>query len=129
MVYFRLVDGVDNLLEHDFFAEGDLAQKNRVFMNVRFQTLEKLTDSLLYNIKVANSIYPQCRLEYEERRVAMGKAIACCYAILTNLQRVMIRLRIPDNKYTEDIKNVERMVNSLKAWRKSDNKLKQQFAN
>lgn len=124
MNYFRLVDGIDNLLEHDFFAEGDLAQKNRVFMNIRFQSLEKLTDDLLYYIKIANSIYPQCLAEWEERRVSMGKAIGSCYAILTNLQRVMIRLRIPDNKYTEDILNIERMINSLKAWRKSDNKLK-----
>lgn len=124
MNYFRLVDGIDNLLEHDFFAEGDLAQKNRVFMNIRFQSLEKLTDDLLYHIKVANSIYPQCIAEWEERRVSMGKAIGSCYAILTNLQRVMIRLRIPDNKYTEDILNIERMINSLKAWRKGDNKLR-----
>ena len=36
----------------------------------------------------------------------------------------MIRLRVPDNKYTEDIKNVVKMINSLKAWRKSDNRLK-----
>lgn len=129
MVYFRLVDGIDNLLENDFFAESDLAQRNRVFMNIRFQTLEKLTDELLFNIKVANSIYPQCMAEWQERRVSMGKAIGSCYAILTNLQRVMIRLRIPDNKYTEDIKNIERMINSLKAWRKSDNKLKSKLEN
>ncbi|MBR2775555.1 MAG: hypothetical protein IKD75_00345, partial [Prevotella sp.] len=49
----------------------------------------------------------------------MGKAIGTCYALLTHLQRVMMRLRIPDNKYTDDIKNVVRMINSLKAWRGS----------
>ena len=54
----------------------------------------------------------------------MDKAIGTCYAILTNFQRIMIRLRIPDNKYTLDIQNVAKMINSLKAWRKSDNKLK-----
>ena len=42
----------------------------------------------------------------------------------TDLQRVMMRLRIPDNKYTNDVKNVTKMINSLKAWRKSDNALK-----
>ena len=35
-----------------------------------------------------------------------------------------MRLRIPDNKYSTDISNVIHMINSLKAWRKSDNKLK-----
>lgn len=124
MIYFQLADSVDNLVEHDFYAEGELANKNRIFLNARSMTLERLTDSLLYYIKIANSIYPTCLMEWEERRVAMGKAIGTCYAILTNYQRIMIRLRVPDNKYTLDIKNIMRMINSLKAWRKSDNRLK-----
>ena len=127
MIYFQVVEGVDNLVEHDFYAEGDLAQKNRVFLNARCMSLERLTDSLLYYIKIANSIYPICMAEWEERRVSIGKAIGSCYAILTNYQRIMMRLRVPDDKYTSDIRNLIRMINSLKAWRKSDNKLKAQF--
>lgn len=127
MIYFQVVEGVDNLVEHDFYAEGDLAQKNRVFLNARCMSLERLTDSLLYYIKIANSIYPICMAEWEERRVSIGKAIGSCYAILTNYQRIMMRLRVPDDKYTSDVRNLVRMINSLKAWRKSDNKLKAQF--
>ena len=128
MIFFQVADGVDNLVEHQFFAEGLLAEKNKVFLDIRCQTLERLTDDLLYHIKIANSIYPQCMAEWEERRVEIGKAIGCCFAILTNLQRIMTRLRIPDNKYTLDIKNIARMINSLRAWRKSDNKLKEKLA-
>ena len=124
MILFQLVDGIDNLVEHDFYAEGMLAVKNKMFLEMRSRALEDLTDKLVFYIKIANSIYPQCITEWEERRVAQGKAIATCYAILTNMQRIMMRLRIPDNKYTLDIRNVMRMINSLKAWRKSDNKLK-----
>lgn len=124
MIYFLVADGVDNLVEHDFYAEGELARKNRVFLNIRGQSLERQTDNLLYYIKMANSIYPQCMTEYEERRVLMGKAIGTCYSILTNYQRVMQRLRIPDGKYSIEIKNLMRMINSLKSWRKSDNKIK-----
>lgn len=127
VIYFQVVEGVDNLVEHDFYAEGDLAQKNRVFLNARCMSLERLTDSLLYYIKIANSIYPICMAEWEERRVSIGKAIGSCYAILTNYQRIMMRLRVPDDKYTSDVRNLVRMINSLKAWRKSDNKLKAQF--
>ena len=123
-IYFQLVDNIDNLLEHDFYADGNLAIKNKTFLNIRYQSLERLTDDLLYHIKVANSIYPQCMAEWEERRLSIGKAIGTCYAIMTNYQRVMLRLRVPDYKYTLDIKNIMRMINSLKAWRKSDNKLK-----
>lgn len=124
MILFQLVDGIDNLVEHDFYAEGMLAIKNKMFLDMRSRALEDLTDKLVFYIKIANSIYPQCIAEWEERRVAQGKAIGTCYAILTNMQRIMMRLRIPDNKYTLDIRNVMRMINSLKAWRKSDNKLK-----
>ena len=128
-IYFQLADGIDNIVEHDFYAEGLLAQKNRVFLDIRSRTLEDLTDKLLYYIKIANSIYPTCMTEWEERRVTIGKAIGICYAILTNYQRIMIRLRVPDNKYTMDVRNIMRMINSLKAWRKSDNKLKADLSN
>lgn len=123
-IYFQLADGIDTLVEHQFFAEGLLADKNRMFLTARSETLERLTDEILYHIKIANSIYPTCMAEWEERRLSIGKAVGACYAILTNLQRIMVRLRIHDNKYTLDVKNIIRMINSLKAWRKSDNRLK-----
>ena len=123
-IYFKLADNIDNLVEHDFYASKALADKNRVFLEIRCRTLEELTDTLLYHIKIANSIYPTCMTEWEERRTSIGKAIGTCYTILTHYQRIMVRLKIADNKYVDDITNIMRMINSLKAWRKSDNKLK-----
>ena len=135
MTYFKLADGLDNLVENYFWAEYDTIQKHKLFIRLRAEAIEKLTDELVFHIKIANSIYPTCmaewderRVEMGERRVEMGKAIGTCYALLTHLQRVMMRLRIPDNKYTDDISNVVRMINSLKAWRKSDNALKSALA-
>ena len=124
MLIFKVCESVDRLVETRFSADPDELAANQIFISSRSTNLERLTDSLIYHIKVANSIYPKCMAEWEERRVSIGKAVGTCYAILTNLQRVMIRLRVPDNKYTEDIKNVIKMINSLKAWRKSDNRLK-----
>lgn len=123
-IYFKVADGVDNLVENNFYASKELIDKNKVFLEIRCRTLEELTDTLLYHIKIANSIYPTCMTEWEERRTTIGKAIGTCYAILTHYQRIMMRLRIPDNKYVDNIADVVRMINSLKAWRKSDNKLK-----
>lgn len=127
MTYFKLADAVDNLVEHEFFADGLLAQKNKVFMEIRCRSLERLTDELLYYIKIANSIYPMCMEEWEQRRVCMGKAIGVCFAILGHLQRIMTRLRIPDTRYVEDIKIVDKMINSLRAWRQSDYKRRNKF--
>ena len=127
MTFFKVVDGVDFLVENQFFADYEQMQEHKIFISSRSMSLERLTDSLLYYIKIANSIYPTCMAEWDERRVSIGKAIGTCYAILTNYQRIMIRLRIKNDKYTENINNVTKMINSLKAWRKSDNRLKTKF--
>ena len=124
MIYFQLADGLDNLTENYFWADSETIQQHKIFLSSRAEAIEKLTDELVYRIKIANSIYPTCYEEWAERRVEIGKAVGVCYAILTNLQRVMVRLRIPDNKYTNDVKNIIKMINSLKAWRKSNNTLK-----
>ncbi len=127
--YFKLADSVDNLVEHNFYASTELISRNETFLKIRCESLEKLTDDLLFHIKIANSIYPTCITEWEERRTTIGKAIGICYAILTHYQRIMNRLKIPDNKYVDDILIVGKMINSLKAWRKSDNKLKEKINN
>ena len=127
MTFFKVADGVDFLVENQFFADYEQMQEHGIFISSRSMSLERLTDSLLYYIKIANSIYPTCMAEWDERRVSIGKAIGTCYAILTNYQRIMIRLRIKNDKYTENINNVTKMINSLKAWRKSGNRLKTKF--
>ena len=127
MTFFKVADGVDFLVENQFFVDYEQMQEHKIFISSRSMSLERLTDSLLYYIKIANSIYPTCMAEWNERRVSIGKAIGTCYAILTNYQRIMIRLRIKNDKYTENINNVTKMINSLKAWRKSDNRLKTKF--
>ena len=95
MLIFKVCESVDRLVETRFSADPDELAANQIFINSRSTNLERLTDSLIYHIKVANSIYPKCMAEWEERRVSIGKAVGTCYAILTNLQRVMIRLRVP----------------------------------
>lgn len=67
MIYFQMADGIDFLVEHNFFADGLLAEKNKIFLEIRARSLEELTDQLLYYIKMANSIYPTCMGEYEEK--------------------------------------------------------------
>jgi hypothetical protein len=46
MIYFLVADGVDFLVEHDFFAEGLLAQKNRMFLDMR----SRATNCLMLNL-------------------------------------------------------------------------------
>ena len=95
MTYFKLADGLDNLVENYFWAEYETIQQHKLFIRLRAEAIEKLTDDLVFHIKIANSIYPTCMAEWEERRVEMGKAIGICYALLTHLQRVMMRTAEP----------------------------------
>lgn len=125
-IYARLADRIDTLIENRFFVDPEQLERNAHFIQHRSDTLSNLVDTLLFYIKIANSIYPTCQEEYEERRIAMDKAIGTTYAILACFQRIIIRLRIPDDKYTEDVKNIGLMVNSLKAWRKSDNRFRKE---
>ena len=124
---FQVADDVDNFVEHNFFAEDGIISKNNDFIRLRKYSVEKLSDELLYNIRIASSIYPQNKMEFEERRLYMDKAIGTCFAILTQYQRILRRLRISDEKYASSILVLSHMINSLKAWRKSDNKLKDKF--
>lgn len=124
MIYFTLADGVDNLIENSFYVSDELALKNKMFIENRSRALSALTDELLFHIKVANSIYPVCNTEYEYRRLHIENAIGICFDILTQYTRIMTRLHINDTKYINHIESVTRMINSLKAWRKSDNRFK-----
>lgn len=126
-LYYTLADRIDTMVEHNFYANAIAANENKIFLSQRAWAMSRLTDDLLYYIKIANSIYPQTKTEWEERRVAMDKAIGICFALLTHFQRVMMRLRVKDNCYTQDVMLIGHMINSLKSWRKSDNKLKENF--
>lgn len=126
-LYYNLADRIDSLLEHGFYANAIVVNDNKHFLASRAQSMSQLIDSLLYYIKMANSIYPQCQAELEERRICMDKAIGVCFALLTHYQRVLTRLRIRENRHTQDIMVIAQMINSLKAWRKSDNKFKSSF--
>ena len=123
-VYFNVADDADNLIEHGFYVSHETLQNNAMFIENRSRALSQLTDDLLYNIKIANSIYPTCERELDERRIHIGKAIGVCYAILTQYTRIMGHLKIRDDKYVDHIEHIIKMINSLKAWRKSDNRFK-----
>ena len=118
-LFMRVADDVDNFVEHDFFAEDGIIAKNLDFILMRKQTIEKLSDELIYHIRIANSIYPQNMTEFEERRLSMGKAIGVCYSILTHYQRILMRLRVPDDKYVNIVSTLSHTINSFKVWRKS----------
>ena len=120
--YFKIHDDALHLIECYFGAskEDRIRHKRYIYMMA-----EKILDDVFEmgkHIRIANAIYPKSEIELYERRKHMECAIGLCFDILTKYQLTMYRLRVRDNKYLNEIKNLQPEINCLKKWRASDNK-------
>ena len=79
---------------------------------------------LINYIISANSIYPTCIEEYNERRLLQDKAIGCCRALLTQFQIITYVLNgyVKVDKYKRYIDMVNQEIRLLKGWRAKGNK-------
>lgn len=124
IIYRKVVKDIDILINNNFYRK---TTQYDIFLHNRSKNLDRLANDLIYYIKISNSIYPTCQSEYEERRINIDKAIGICFAIITEYERITNSLELPDDKYVSYIQNISHLINSLKNWRKSDNRFKQIF--
>ena len=75
-------------------------------------------------IFVANSIYPQYIEELIDRRIYQDKAIGQCFRLIQELQYSIETLPVKIDIYLQLSKDIEKEINLIKSWRKSDNKFK-----
>ena len=93
--------------------------RNLVIAEINY--LRDITD----HVTIANNIYVTCQKEYEERRLHQDYAIAICRRLANEIEYMMeIAENININKYARSIEHINKTVNMIKAWRKSDNRLK-----
>ena len=117
--YFKIHDDVVFLIKHNFGAKDDNLTNNLNYITmVGKKTLDIVLD-IGTNIRIANSIFPQDKSELAERRLQQNIAIGLCYDLLTKYQLIMRTLKINQNRYTHEIKNLIHEINCLKRWRKS----------
>lgn len=83
--------------------------------------------NIVNEVFLANSIYPTCMEEYTERRLHQDRAIGYCYGLTQELEYVIETLPVDINKYTEFADMIQKEINLIKGWRKSDNKFKGNF--
>lgn len=74
---------------------------------------------------IANSTYPYLEEEYVERRLHQDEAIGFCFAIKQELQYAIETLPVDVNVYLRFSDMIDHEVALIKAWRKSDNKLRE----
>lgn len=78
-------------------------------------------------IFLANTIYPTCMDELNDRRRHQNNAIGQCYWLVQEMQYVMETLPVDVNKYLYVVQDIENFITKLKNWRKSNNKFKKNF--
>lgn len=120
--YFRIYFDAVNLINVQFGANQNAKEKYKLYIETMSIEILKIVTEIGTLIRIANSIYPIYKIEYETRRLSQDKAIGLCFDLLTKYQLVMKSLCIKDNKYVQEIKNIQHEINCLKAWRASDNK-------
>lgn len=76
----------------------------------------------------ANSIYPTCPEELTQRRIQQDLAIGQCYHLVQELQYAIETLPVDVNVYLRFADMVQREIDLIKGWRKSDNKFKGAFS-
>lgn len=122
--YFKVYDDCVRLIECSFGAKGDIKEKKQGYIRAMSDRILKSVCDMGTYIRIANSIYPQYQSELEERRIAQEKAIGLCFDVMTKYQLIMTELKVPDDKHTNEIKNLIHEINCLKKWRESDRRFK-----
>ena len=118
--YFKIHDDAINLIKNNFGAKKDIADNYKYYIGVMANKILNDVMDLGTYIRIANSIYPRCMSEYEERRTYQSKAIGLCFDLLTKYQLTMHQLKVKDDKFVEEAKHVTHEINCLKKWRESD---------
>lgn len=73
---------------------------------------------------IANSIYPTCIEELNQRRLHQDEAIGQCYRLTQELQYAIETLPVDVNTYLQFGEAIQTEINLIKGWRKADNKFK-----
>lgn len=130
---------VHKMTDEDAKALSDLMDKYNLgdhiiedfpewWINQRRIRIDEILSDLLIAIRKANAIYPQNLAEYEERRLNQTKAICLIDCLTEELSFVVSLLHrtigLDLDRLTPFLNLIKEEYVLLKAWRKSDNKIR-----
>jgi hypothetical protein len=93
------------------------SQINRLTNNVI-----ELATGISRHLRIANTIFPTYMSEFEERRLEMDRAMACCNALQDELQYAGECLYADLNKYMNLVLLIQKEFNMIKSLRQTDNR-------
>lgn len=120
--YFAIDDDIQTLISHKFYLDEEALRKRGDYLERKMPLLEELSQALFLHLKFANSLYPTCKRELEERRMHQKYAAGACYGIVSLYERIFHYVGISADKHTEEIQHIRKELNSIKSWRESDAK-------
>jgi len=86
------------------------------------KAIHDLTREISHHIRAANTIWPNYKAEFIQRRTEWNEAMVACNKLQDELQYVAEVLPSDKNKYMQIVLEVERLFNTIKSLRQSDNK-------
>lgn len=115
-------------LMNDFGITNHMNIGKAQFLDLKFRRVVNVCADIIGDIHRANDLYVTNLMEYEQRRLYQDKAIANCDVLKQELQSVIdIISGININKYKTSIELIDKEIVLIKAWRKSDIKLKKKL--
>lgn len=99
------------------------------FIRFEQEKLVGLLHDLIFNITAANSIYAVYTFEMDLRREYQDKAIANCYQLYSELQYILSTVYTDANNYIPLLESIDKEIDLLKNWRRSDNKTRKELEN
>lgn len=82
-----------------------------------------ILEQLINNITTANTIYANSEKEFYDRRHYQWLAISNCQQLFQTMQAVIRNLPVNAEKYMRYVDIINNEIDSLKEWKKSDNKI------
>lgn len=92
------------------------------FLDSERERMLDMSAQLVKEVFIANSIYPNCKAEAEERRIRMDRAIGLCFVMLQELSFCADVLGIKLEKYERYIRLINQEIQMIKSWRSDNNK-------
>lgn len=129
--YFNL-NKINEVVENNTSNIIDVKQKEkakkRIYQYFNNQIL-RMTDKVIISatgisehLRIANTIFPKYQSEFEERRIEMDKAMACCNVLQDQLQYAGECLYADLNRFTYLVLEIQKEFNMIKKLRQSDNR-------
>lgn len=125
------ISKMDDMIQQDIRGREPRVQEDmkqnaykyyRTMIDISTKRINDIICDIIDHLQIANSIYPTYKVEFDERRLELDKALGRCNALKSELQYVGECLYSDIEKYRHLIEEISELFLMIKSLRKSDNR-------